>query len=116
MIFPERVKPACFREFPDAGFEWIRLEDDRGVLGHAALGAHPDWLELHVGLTRVNRAVLADDLERLRHWARREGFRAIRGRAPAGASRLPALARACGYACRTQREHGRDYDLVELEV
>ncbi|WP_207262907.1 hypothetical protein [Desulfovibrio sp. Huiquan2017] len=76
-------RPALLANFPENGpYRWLELADGLGRYGVCAIAARPDYLELHITMTRwgpATRRVLARDLEWLKGEARRLGLSRILG-------------------------------------
>ncbi|MGE4505211.1 MAG: hypothetical protein AB7D51_07670 [Desulfovibrionaceae bacterium] len=103
------VPPPVFAHFPAREYLWLRLADERGEYGWAALAQRGELLEVHLELTRWSvsvRRTLAGDAARLRAWARRRGVRrmvGIKEEADAAAPdpRWPKFTRIFGFAGHT---------------
>lgn len=93
-----RTRPEPMASFPDDGtYRWLELDDGDGPYGVAAVAPRPEYLELHLTVTRwgpgVRRAV-ARDLEWLKGEARRLGLPRIMGVRADGEGRFdPSLFR-----------------------
>lgn len=76
------VPPACHAHYPEQDYLYLRLYDEQGTYGYAAVAEHGDCLELHLEMTRWGpqaRRGLAGDLEWLKARARARGKVRITG-------------------------------------
>jgi hypothetical protein len=76
-------RPAPLAGFPENGpYRWLELADTHGPYAACAIAERPDYLELHITVTRwgpKTRRTLARDLEWLKGEARRLGLPKIMG-------------------------------------
>ena len=76
-------RPASLANFPENGpYRWLELADDQGLYAVCAIASRPEYLELHISMTRwgpKTRRTLARDLEWLKGEARRLGLPKIMG-------------------------------------
>ncbi|OIQ49716.1 hypothetical protein BerOc1_01641 [Pseudodesulfovibrio hydrargyri] len=76
-------RPDRLANFPQNGpYRWLELADDQGPYAACAIAERPEYLELHITVTRWGprtRRTLARDLEWLKGEARRLGLPKIMG-------------------------------------
>ncbi|WP_319582903.1 hypothetical protein [uncultured Pseudodesulfovibrio sp.] len=82
-VIETSLRPPLLATFPENGpYRWLELADENGLYAVCAIATRPEYLELHITMTRWGprtRRSLSHDLDWLKDEARRLGLPRIMG-------------------------------------